>query len=171
MEENLRKFFADNFPDAVVREDNFRDQQSFYIRPEYLFDICKALQQSDELKVEFLSDITALDWLGQPDEAEGRFEVVYNLFTLKHKYRFFIKVRLPGDNPEIDSLASLWQTANWLEREVWDLMGVKFIGHPDLTKIVTPDELDGHPLRKDFPLTYEMPQFSHNKNQPPEVIK
>ena len=171
MEENIRKFFKENFPDAVLREDNFRGQQSLYIRSEYLYDICKALQQSDDLNVEFLMDITSLDWLGQPDEADGRFEVIYNLYSLKHKYRFFIKVRLSDDNPEIDSISSLWHTANWLEREVWDLMGIKFTGHPDLTKIVTADELEGHPLRKDFPLTYEMPQFTFNKNEPPEVIK
>jgi NADH-quinone oxidoreductase subunit C len=99
------------------------------------------------------------------------FEVIYNLYSLSHRYRFFLKVRLPGDNPTIASLTHLWQGANWLEREVYDLMGIYFEGHPDLSKILTPDELEGHPLRKDYPLTYEMPQFSWNKDQPPEVIK
>jgi len=171
MEEKLRHFFESNFKDAVVREDFFRDQLSFYVRKEYLFDICEALLNDEALGFKFLSDICALDWLGDAEERDGRFEVVYNFFSLKHKYRFFVKVRLDGDKPEIDSITSLWQTANWLEREVYDLMGVMFTGHPDLRKIMTPDDLEGHPHRKDFPLTYEMPQFSHNKNEPPEVIK
>ncbi len=171
MEEKLRQFFANNFKDAVVREDMFRDQLSFYIRKEYLFDVCEGLITDDALDVKFLSDICALDWLGDPEEAHGRFEVIYNFFSLTHKYRFFIKVRLDGENPEIDSITSLWHTADWLEREVADLMGVVFTGHPDPRKIMTPDDLEGHPHRKDFPLTYEIPQFSYNKNEPPEVIK
>ncbi|MBN2226810.1 MAG: NADH-quinone oxidoreductase subunit C [candidate division Zixibacteria bacterium] len=171
MEDKLRQFFESNFKDAVVREDLFRDQLSFYIRKEYLYDVCEALISDDALDVKFLSDICALDWLGDPEEKNGRFEVVYNFFSLKHKYRFFIKVRLDDDTPEIDSIAALWQTANWLEREVTDLMGVVFTGHPDPRKILTPDDLEGHPHRKDFPLTYEIPQFSYNKNEPPEVIK
>lgn len=170
MEEKVREFFELNFKDALIREDNFREQQSFYIRPEYLFDICQTLIQNGELDVKFLMDICALDWLGQPEEKDGRFEIIYNLFSLKHKYRFFLKAFLPDENPEIDSLTSLWQSANWLEREVYDLMGILFTGHPDLRKIVTPDDLEGYPLRKDFPLTYELPQFSYNKDEPPEVI-
>jgi len=170
MEEKLREFFESNFKDALVREDNFRGQQSFYIKREHLVDVCQALQTDTDLEFKFLSDITSLDWLGDLYEKEGRFEVIYNLFSLKHKYRFFVKVRLPEDDPVIDSLTSLWMTANWLEREVNDLMGIEFTGHPDPRKILTPDDLEGHPLRKDFPLTYEVPQFSFNKDEPPEVI-
>ena len=81
-----------------------------------------------------------------------------------------MKVRLDEENPEVDSVTSLWAGADWMEREVFDLMGIHFAGHPNLIKILTPDDLDGHPHRKDFPLTYEMPQFSYNKNEPPEVI-
>ncbi|MCX6826521.1 MAG: NADH-quinone oxidoreductase subunit C [candidate division Zixibacteria bacterium] len=170
MKEKLTDFLRLNFPEAVIREDNFCDQQSFYIHGEYLFDICRAFQSDKELEFNFLMDICSLDWWGQPDEAEGRFEVVYNLYSLKHRYRFFLKVRLPAKEPKIDSVTSLWHTADWLEREVYDMMGIFFVGHPDLRKIVTPDELDGYPLRKDFPLTYEVPQFSYNKDQLPEVI-
>jgi NADH-quinone oxidoreductase subunit C len=170
MEDKIRNFFEDNFKEAVVREETFRGQLSFYINKEYLFDICKALHNSNDLDFKFLMDVCSLDWLGQPDESEGRFEVIYNLYSLKNKFRLLIKVRLSGDNPEIDSLTSLWNSANWLEREVWDLMGIDFIGHPDMRKIVTPDDLEGHPLRKDFPLTYEVPRFSYNKHEPPEVI-
>ncbi|HDL04027.1 MAG TPA: NADH-quinone oxidoreductase subunit C [candidate division Zixibacteria bacterium] len=170
MEEKLRDFFETNYKEALIREDNFRDQQSFYIKREYLFDICRALLNNSEFEFKFLSEITSIDWLGRPEESNGRFEVIYVLFSLKHKYRFLIKVPLPGDNPVVDSLTPLWHTADWLEREVWDLMGIEFTGHPNLVKILTPDDLEGHPLRKDFPLTYEIPQFSHNKEEPPEVI-
>ncbi|MEW5924816.1 MAG: NADH-quinone oxidoreductase subunit C [Candidatus Zixiibacteriota bacterium] len=170
MKEKLREFIESNFKEAVIREDNFRDQQSFYIKREYLYEICEALLNNSDLDFRFLSEITSLDWLGHEEEKAGRFEVIYILFSLKHKYRFLIKVRLPGDNPVIDSLTPLWQTANWLEREVYDLMGIEFTGHPNLTKILTPDDLEGFPLRKDYPLTYEVPQFSYNKEEPPEVI-
>ncbi len=160
----------ENFSDGIVREDDFRGQQSFYIRKEYLLDVLKGLKEDEDLRFEFLIDICSLDWHGDSEEANGRFEVIYNLFSLKNKYRMFIKVRLEGDNPEIDTACELWMTANWLEREVWDLMGIKFTGHPNLIKIVTPDDLVGHPLRRDFPLTYEVPRFSWNKDDPPEVI-
>jgi len=171
MEEKVRSFLKSLFSDAIIREDNFREQQSFYIKPDALTPICEELVHDGELDVRFLSDITALDWLGHQEEKNGRFEVIYNLYSLSHRYRFFLKVRLSADNPQIASLTHLWQGANWLEREVYDMMGIRFEGHPDLTKILTPDELEGHPLRKDFPLTYEVPQFSWNKDQPPEVIK
>jgi len=171
MDDKIRQYFEGNFKEAMVRQDTFRDQLSLYIRKEFLVDICRDLKDNDEFRFELLADICSLDWLGQADKTEGRFEVVYNLYSIKHRYRLLLKVRLPGENPEIDTLTNLWQTANWLEREVFDLMGIHFTGHPDLSKIVTPDDLEGHPLRKDFPLTYEVPQFSWNKNDPPEVIR
>ena len=154
----------------MISEDNFRDQQSFIIRADSLLDLCQGLFDS-ELDIKFLADITSVDWYDHDEEVNGRFEVIYNLSSLKNQYRFFLKVRLPADKPEIQSLTPIWNGANWLEREVWDLMGIVFVGHPDLTKILTPDELEGHPLRRDFPLTYEVPQFSWNKDTPPEVIR
>lgn len=171
MEEKVRQYLEANFKEAVIREDNFRDQQSFYVNRDYLFEVLESLRGDKNLEFNLLVDICALDWLGLPEEKEGRFEVVYNLYSLKNKYRLLIKVRLGGDDPIVDTVTPIWHTADWLEREVWDLMGIRFSGHPNLEKIVTPDDLEGHPLRKDFPLTYEMPQFSYNKNEPPEVIK
>jgi len=171
MENKVRQFLASRFADAILREDNFRGQQAFHIRPELLLAICEALLGDPDLEVRYLSDITSVDWLGHEKEMGGRFEVVYNLYSLKHRYRFFLKVFLPADNPTIASLTPLWNGANWMEREVWDMMGITFAGHPDLTKILTPDDLEGHPLRRDFPLTYEVPHFSWNKDQPPEVIR
>ncbi|MFQ5498656.1 MAG: NADH-quinone oxidoreductase subunit C [Candidatus Zixiibacteriota bacterium] len=171
MEDKIRKFMNDEFGEAVIREDNFRSQQSFYIQPEQLVSICQALLDDPELDVKLLADITSLDWHGHEEEKNGRFEVVHNLYSLSNAYRFFLKVRLSGDNPRIASVSHIWAGANWMEREVWDMMGIVFEGHPNLTKILTPDELEGHPLRRDFPLTYEQPRFSWNKNDPPEVIR
>ncbi len=169
--QRVREFLQARFPDALVSEDNFRNQQSFTIKAERLVDLCRALQEDADPKFNYLSDITCVDWLGHAEEKKGRFEVVYNLYSLSHACRLLLKVRLHADYPQLDSLTPLWNGANWLEREVWDLFGVVFVGHPDLTKIVTADDLEGHPLRKDFPLTYETPVFSWNKDDPPEVIR
>jgi NADH-quinone oxidoreductase subunit C len=169
--QRIREFIQEQFSDLILKEDNFRDQQTFYIKPEALESICQALYDVADIEFRLLADITSVDWYGHDDEKHGRFEVVYNLYSLKRNYRLFIKVLLPGDNPEIASLTTLFSGANWLEREVWDMMGISFIGHPNLTKILTPDDLEGHPLRRDFPLTYEVPVFSWNKDDPPEVIR
>ncbi|RKX25844.1 MAG: NADH-quinone oxidoreductase subunit C [Candidatus Zixiibacteriota bacterium] len=171
MEEKVREFLQNRFAGAITREDNFRGDQSFYVSTEDLFAICQALYEDPDLSVRYLADLTSVDWLGHEERIGGRFEVVYNLYSLQHKYRFFLKVILPAENPEIASLTPIWDGANWLEREVWDLMGIKFTGHPDLTKILTPDDLEGHPLRRDFPITWEVPQFNWNKDKSPEVIK
>ncbi len=135
MEEQLRGFFKDRFGDVIVREDDFRGEQSFFIKPEALVDICQAFLDDSELNVRYLADLTAVDWLGHPREKDGRFEVVYNLFSIAHSYRFFLRVHLPGDDPSIATLCDLWPSANWLEREVFDLFGVTFVGHPELEKM------------------------------------
>ncbi len=171
MQDKLRQWLQTRFPGTVVREDNFRDQQSFYIKPEMLLPLCQALLDDVELDIRYLADITSADWLGYEDEMGGRYELIYNFCSFANRYRFFIKLMLPGDDPEVASLTPLFNGADWMEREVWDLMGIKFSGHPNLTRILTPDDLVGHPLRKDFPLTYERPQFSHNQDEPPEVIR
>ena len=170
MEEKVKGFLKEKFGEAIIADSEFRGQLSIVIKKDSLFDICSSLKTSNELDFAFLIDVCAIDWLGQDEEADGRFEIFYNLYSLKNKYRLLLKVRLSADEAEIDSLCSLWDTADWLEREVFDLFGIEFTGHPNMIKIVTPDDLKGHPLRKDFALTYEMPQFSHNKNEPPEVI-
>lgn len=171
MEEKVRGFLKDNFEGALLEEDDFRGDLSFRVDPDAVVDICRALLDDAGLEVRYLADLTCVDWLGHPEEEKGRFEVVYNLYSIPHKFRFFLKVRLDGDRPVIASLTDLWPGANWMEREVFDMFGVTFEGHPNLTKILTPDDLEGHPLRRDFPLTWEQPQFSFNRDDPPEVIK
>ena len=162
----LEEFMNSRFGDDILSVEDFRGDRSYHIKPGALFEICQTLFEDDTLDVNFLADITSVE-----DAAAGRFEVVYNFYMLSHTYRFFIKVRLDESNPRIASFTPIYAAANWLEREVYDLMGIEFEGHPELTKILTVDDLEGFPLRRDFPLTYEVPQFSFNKDDPPEVIK
>lgn len=171
MRDRIREFLNSQFADAIIKEDIFRGDQSFYIKPDAVVSIISAFQENTDLDFRYLCDITSVDWLGHEEEMGGRFEVIYNLYSLKHKCWVFLKAMLPADNPEIDSLTPIYNSADWLEREVYDVMGIVFTGHPNLTKIITADDLEGHPLRRDFPLTYEVPQFNWNKDDPPEVIK
>jgi NADH-quinone oxidoreductase subunit C len=102
-----------------------------------------------DLKFERLTSITGVDRF----PAEPRFEVVYHLQSLAGKQRIRIKARVPGDNPEIESVTSIYRAADWYERETFDFFGVKFLNHPELTRIMMPDDWEGYPLRKDYPIT------------------
>jgi len=113
-----------------------------------------------------LTDLTAVD----RHPAEPRFEVVYLLTGLQPPVRLRLKARLPGARPVIASATGLWPGANWLEREVFDLFGIRFEGHPNLTRILLPDDWEGHPLRKDYPLTEEPVQFIGHVPKVPSAI-
>jgi NADH-quinone oxidoreductase subunit C len=102
-----------------------------------------------DLKFERLTSIAGVDRF----PAEPRFEVVYHLQSIAGKQRIRIKARVPGDNPEIESVTSVYRAADWYERETFDLFGVKFLNHPELTRIMMPDDWEGYPLRKDYPIT------------------
>lgn len=171
IKDTIRQIIESRHGLDFIREDNFRGDFSIYLRSTSLFSVVQMLVNSPEVALRYLKDITVVDWLGHSRESEGRYEIIYNFYLLPHKFRFFIKCHVPADSPEIASLTPLFNGANWMEREAWDLFGITFTGHPDLTKILTPDELDGHPLRRDFPLVYEVPHFTWNKDLPPEVIK
>lgn len=153
------------FESSIVEVSHFRDELTLLVKSDSLIDMLTSLKNDSELKYIFLTDITATDW---PDREE-RHEVVYLLYSFETHSYVRLKVRA-REGTALPTATGLWDTANWLEREVYDLFGVEFEGHPDMTRILTPDGFKGHPLRKDFPLTYEMPQFSHNLNDPPEVI-
>jgi len=102
-----------------------------------------------DLKFERLSTVTAVDRY----PSEPRFEVVYHLHSISRNERLRLKCRLAGDTPEIDSATAVWRSANWYEREVFDLFGIRFRNHPDLRRILMPEDWDGYPLRKDYPVT------------------
>jgi NADH-quinone oxidoreductase subunit C len=106
-----------------------------------------------ELSFNLLSDLTVVDYLGRVP----RFEVVYHLYSLQHAHRLRVKVAAPEEEPWVHSLVDLWKAANWLEREAWDMFGIRFVGHPDPRRILMYEEFVGHPLRKDYPHTKRQP--------------
>jgi NADH-quinone oxidoreductase subunit C len=117
------------------------------IAPGSIVDALRYLK--DALQYERLTSVTGVDRF----PAEPRFEVVYHLQSVARKERLRLKVRLAGDHAEVESATSVYRSANWYERETYDLYGVKFLNHPDLTRIVMPDDWEGYPLRKDYPVT------------------
>lgn len=116
---------------------------------EMIAEICSFLKTSPELEFNFLSDICGAD---RGPEEEPRFEVNYHLFSTTKHHRLRLKVLLNDDDTHVPTVTGVWRTANWHERETFDLMGVHFDGHPDLRRILLPDDWEGHALRKDFPL-------------------
>ena len=132
--------------DAVLEAARSAGDLAIRLRPEVLVAAARLCRDHPELDYSFLMDIAAVDYLGQ----EPRFEVVYNLYSLRHKHRVRIRVRVPEDAPVLDSLTPIWSAADWFEREAWDLMGIRFRGHPRLVRILTHAEFVGHALRKDY---------------------
>jgi NADH-quinone oxidoreductase subunit C len=137
------------FADQVLGVGSHAGQAWVDVRRERILDILRTVR--DECGYDMLSDVTAVDYLnqGMPE----RFCVVYSLYSLKDNVRTRVKAWVPEGDPILDSAAALWRSAPWAEREVWDLMGIKFKGHPDLKRIQLPENYEGHPLRKDYPLT------------------
>jgi NADH-quinone oxidoreductase subunit C len=113
------------------------------------------LKTDMQLGYDFLSDITAVDYW---KKKEPRFEVVYQLLSLANRQRLRVRVPVPESDPTVESLTPLWRGANFLEREVWDLFGIRFIDHPDLRRILLYDEFQGYPLRKDYPVNLCQPR-------------
>jgi NADH-quinone oxidoreductase subunit C len=133
---------------AVSEVIEFRDETTVVVPREHIRRAAQFLATEPSLGFTFLSDITAVDRF----PLEPRFEVNYQLLSLGRRDRLRLKVRLPGNEPIISSVTSVWPTANWHERENFDLMGIRFEGHPDLRRILMPDEWEGNPLRKDYPV-------------------
>jgi len=120
------------------------------IKPTAIIDALEIMRDHPNGAFDMLTDLTAIDWLNYPDTG-ARFEVVYLLSSTTANHRARIKCRLSETDPRINSATAVYKTAEWLEREVWDLFGIKFDGHPDLRRIMLYEEFEGHPLRKDFP--------------------
>jgi NADH-quinone oxidoreductase subunit C len=120
------------------------------------------LKQDPQLDLDFLSDITAVDyWRKQ----EPRFEIVYQLLSRKRRQRLRVRVPVPENDPSVESLTPIWRGANFLEREVWDLYGIRFIDHPDLRRVLLYEEFEGFPLRKDYPINLCQPRVPERKVQ------
>ena len=146
----------EKFPRAVVETTEFRDEQTVVLKPESLVAVCTYLQK--RLQYTFLSTITAVDW---PDRVP-RYDVVYHLLSIPNQSVIRLKVRVGErgeDHPSVPTVTSVWPGANWYEREVYDLFGIVFAGHPDLRRILMPMDWTTHPLRKDYPLTgFDLPE-------------
>jgi NADH-quinone oxidoreductase subunit C len=125
-----------------------REEMTIYVDRDGIREACALLKEDSACPFNFLSDITCVDWY----PSEPRFEVVYHLLSIPKKERVRLKVRLNSASPVIESLTSVWPGANYFEREVFDLFGIRFSGHPYLRRILMPEDWDGHPLRKDYPV-------------------
>jgi NADH-quinone oxidoreductase subunit C len=150
----LRKL-REKFADSILETHSFRGDDTAIIAPQALVAVCRLLKEDPELDYNFLMDLTAVD--GLQLNLKPRFEVVYHFFSLSKKNRVRIKVPADGRNPEVDSIVRLWPGADWYEREVWDMFGIKFRGHPDLKRILMYEEFQGYPLRKDYPINKRQP--------------
>jgi NADH-quinone oxidoreductase subunit C len=120
-----------------------------------LRDSFRVLKEDRALEYDFLSDITAVDYW---QKKEPRFEVVYQVVSLVGRRRLRVRVPVPENDPSVESLTPIWRGANFLEREVWDLFGIRFIDHPDLRRVLLYEEFQGHPLRKDYPVNLWQPR-------------
>ena len=146
------------FPEAVSGPIEFRGEATLVVRPDRLIEVCLFLRDDPALNFDLLSDVSAVDHFPE----HPRFAVNYHLYSLINNVSLRLKVWLDGEQPQVSSVTSVWPGANWHEREVWDLIGIGFAGHPDLRRIFLPDDYLGHPLRKDAAQFYEEPQFTHN---------
>jgi NADH-quinone oxidoreductase subunit C len=145
----------EKFATSILETHSFCGDDTAIIHPEAIVPVATYLKNDPDLDYNFLMDLTAVDCLSLG--TAHRFEVVYHFFSLSKKHRIRIKTPLGGKNPQVDSIASLWAGADWYEREVWDMFGVKFRGHPNLKRILMYEEFEGHPLRKDYPIRKRQP--------------
>jgi len=144
------------FPQAVVETVEFRGEQTIVLKPEHLLEVCSFLKKN--LQFTFLETVTAVDW----PERVPRFDVVYQLLSIPNQCYLRLKVRVGQrreNHPELPSVTGVWPGANWYEREVYDLFGIVFTDHPDLRRILMPEDWTTYPLRKDYPLTgFDLPE-------------
>ena len=143
----IAKLLAWN-PAAVEGAKFDRDEMTIYIERSVIRETCVLLRDDSDCPFNFLSDVTCVDWF----PSEPRFEVVYHLLSIPRKERVRLKVRLRSSSPTLDSVTSVWPAANYFEREIFDLFGVRFTGHPYLRRLLMPEDWEGHPLRKDYPV-------------------
>ncbi len=143
------------FGAGILETHSFRGDDAAIISPDLLVPVAMFLKTDPELDYNFLMDLTAVD--GLKLDKKPRFEVVYHFFSLSQRYRVRIKLPVEETQAEVDSLSGLWAGANWYEREVWDMFGIRFRGHPNLKRILMYEEFQGHPLRKDYPYDKRQP--------------
>lgn len=146
----------EKFPQAVLETGDFRGEQTLVLQPGHLLTVCAYLHKT--LRYTFLSSVTAVDWL----ERVPRYDVVYHLLSIHNQCELRLKIRVGErreEHPPVPTVSSIWPAANWYEREVYDLFGITFSGHPNLQRILMPADWTTHPLRKDYPLSgFDLPE-------------
>ena len=183
---SLIESVCNRFPDAVLSSHSYRGDATLVLGREFLLEVARFLKEDPDFEMNFLMDVTAVDystygksaapalhassgvavgpslqipdddpWPGPPGKA--RFAVVYHFYSLRHKHRLRLVVPVQESEAELDSLTPLWAGADWLEREVWDMFGIRFQGHPNLKRILMYKEFEGHPLRKDYVINKRQP--------------
>ena len=152
---SVLQIVQENFPQEIISTHSFRGDDTVIIKPENLRTIAQFLKETPRLDFNFLMDVTAVDYLQAGKKP--RFEVVYHFYSIKGNHRLRVKVPVEEKTPEVDTLSDFWPSANWYEREVWDMFGVRFKGHPNLKRILMYEEFKGHPLRKDYPFNKRQP--------------
>jgi NADH-quinone oxidoreductase subunit C len=165
----LIAWLQDALPDAHVEPVSSVDlQATAYVDRDSLPAAMQTLRDRPQLRFRLLADLTATDfWPREP-----RFEVVYLLVSIEHALRLRLKVRLHGTDPRVATVSRVWPAANWLEREVWDLFGISFDGHPDQRRLLMPEDWEGHPLRKDYPVQIDMrPKTTEPTQLSPEEFR
>ena len=139
----------EQFSGAILEAGEFLGQLSIHVEPAHIVEVCDSLKRDAETPFDYLSDLTCVHY---PDNRETPLQVVYNLYSIPKNERVRLKVNVNGQG--VESVTGVWPSADWLEREVYDLFGVVFRNHPDLRRILLPPDWEGHPLRKDYPLEF-----------------
>jgi len=155
----VKRRVTEQFGNAVLETSEYRGDLAFRLQPNALLDVAAFLRDDSELQYIFLSSISGVDYLGR----EPRFEVVYHLRSLANQHLVVLKVGADEEDPHVPSVVPLWPTATFQEREAYDMFGIVFDGHPDLQRILMPEDWDGFPQRKDQPLVYEEVAFTFNR--------
>ena len=146
--EKIIEALAEKFPGDVISRGSMHGQHWATLKRDRLAEICRFLKVEKDIKLDYLVDVTAVDWLPRTP----RFDVVYHLYSMKHGSPLRLKVPLEEGDASLPSVAGVWRTADWHERETFDMFGITFEGHPDMRRILMPDDWEGYPLRKDYPL-------------------
>jgi NADH-quinone oxidoreductase subunit C len=143
---------------GIVDTHDHRGDHTAVVDRAVLLEALRRCRDDGALAFDMLMDLTAVDFLAYPGREDGpRFEVVYHLYSVHHNHRLRLKVRVEEDDPVVPTASGLWPIANWFEREVWDMFGIRFADHPDLRRLLLYEEFVGHPLRKDYPVNRRQP--------------
>jgi NADH-quinone oxidoreductase subunit C len=166
LEEALASDGAPGYDDAVERVVVDRGEMTLHIRPKRIAEVCQVMRDDEALRFEFCSSVSGVDYLGEPDGR--RLHAVYHLVSMTYRRRIRLEAAVPADRPNLPSVTAVYPTADWQEREAYDMFGIVFDGHPNLTRILMPDDWEGFPQRKDYPLGGVPVEYKGAEIPPPD---